>query len=99
MYAEQTNGIDKTVFNRWAAAGAYQRCAWPGDFKGVHQTMDCYPWKRVDNGTARFPKANDYQTVQNGTYTQVKEESEVDLHPPDGSDGSEWDDDDWDWEE
>jgi hypothetical protein len=29
----------------------------------------------------------------------VKEESEVDLHPPDGSDGSEWDDDDWDWEE
>jgi len=41
-YAEQTEGIDKSELDRRKPAGECQRCAWPGDRKGVHKTMDCF---------------------------------------------------------
>ena len=79
-YAEQTEGIDKSELDRRKAAGECQRCAWPGDRKGAHKTMDCFRWARKEIGTAPFPKAKDYQKLKVGAYDQ---ESEIDLYTTD----------------
>ena len=79
-YAEQTDGIEKSELDRRKAAGECQRCAWPGDRKGAHKTMDCFRWARKEIGTAPFPKAKDYQKLKVGAYDQ---ESEVDLYTTD----------------
>jgi len=39
-YAKQTEGIEKSELDRRKAAGECQRCAWPGDRNGAHNTMD-----------------------------------------------------------
>jgi len=85
-YAEQTEGIDKSELDRRKAAGECQRCAWPGDRKGAHNTMDCFRWARKESGTAPFPKAKEYQKLKVGAYDQ---ESEVDLYTTDDSEESE----------
>ena len=88
-YAEQTEGIEKSELDRRKAAGECQRCAWPGDRKGAHKTMDCFRWARKETGTAPFPKAKDYQKLKIGAYEQ---ESEVDLYTTD-NDSDDMDDD------
>lgn len=57
-------------------------------------TMDCYRWNRVEQWLASCPKANDYQKLKDGTYNQEEEESEIDLHTTDYSEGSESEDED-----
>jgi hypothetical protein len=86
-YAEQTEGIDKSELDRRKAAGECQRCAWPGDRKGAHKTMDCVRWTKKDVGTASFPKAKEYQKLKIGAYNQDSE-SEIDLYTTDDSDSS-----------
>jgi len=79
-YAEQVEGIEKSELDRRKAAGECQRCAWPGDRKGAHKTMDCFRWARKEIGTAPFPKAKEYQKLKIGAYDQ---ESEIDLYTTD----------------
>jgi hypothetical protein len=55
-FGTQTEGIDGSELRRRKAAGECQRCAWPRDRKGSHKTLDCFRWKRVEKGTAPFPK-------------------------------------------
>jgi len=83
-YAEQTDGIDKSELDRRKAAGECQRCAWPGDRKGAHKTMDCYRWKRVEKGTAPFSKPKAYQQLKVRAYDQ--EEDPIDLYTTDEED-------------
>jgi hypothetical protein len=91
-YPEQTEGIDKSELDRRKAAGECQRCAWPGDRKGAHKTMDCFRWAKKDVGTAPFPKAKEYHKLKLGAYDQEEEsESEIDLYTTD--DDSEENDD------
>jgi hypothetical protein len=83
-YAEQTEGIDKSELDRRKAAGECQRCAWPGDRKGAHKTMDCFRWARKEVGTAPFPKAKEYQKFKVGACDQEEDsESEIDLYTTD----------------
>jgi hypothetical protein len=55
-FGTQTEGIDGSELRRRKAAGECQRCAWPQDRKGGHQTLDCFRWKRLEKGTAPFTK-------------------------------------------
>lgn len=55
-FKNQTEGIDGSELRRRMAAGECQRCAWPRDRKGIHKTLDCFRWKRLEKGTATFPK-------------------------------------------
>jgi hypothetical protein len=55
-FGTQTEGINGTELRRRKAAGECQRCAWPQDRKGSHKTLDCFRWKRIEKGTAPFPK-------------------------------------------
>jgi hypothetical protein len=55
-FGTQTAGIDGSELRRRKAAGECQRCAWPQDRKGSHKTLDCFRWKRLEKGTAPFPK-------------------------------------------
>jgi hypothetical protein len=59
-FGTQTEGIDGSELKRRKAAGECQRCAWPQDRKGSHKTLDCFRWKRVEKGTAPFPKNTRY---------------------------------------
>ena len=53
---DQVKGIDMSESARRKAAGECYRCAWPGDRKGGHRTLDCYRWLHNEKGTAPFPK-------------------------------------------
>jgi len=55
-FGTQTEGIDGNELRRRKAAGECQRCAWPRDRKGIHKTLDCFRRKRLEKGTAPFPK-------------------------------------------
>jgi hypothetical protein len=55
-FGTQTEGIDGSELRRRKAAGECQRCALPQDRKGSHKTIDCFRWKRLEKGTAPFPK-------------------------------------------
>jgi hypothetical protein len=55
-FGTQTEGINGSELRRRKAAGECQRCAWPQDRKGSHKTLDCFRWKRIEKGTAPFPK-------------------------------------------
>jgi hypothetical protein len=59
-FGTQTEGIDGSELRRRKAAGECQRCAWPQDRKGSHKTLDCFRWKRLEKGTAPFPKKKNY---------------------------------------
>jgi hypothetical protein len=59
-FGTQTEGIDGSELRRRKAAGECQRCAWPADRKGTHKTLDCFRWKRIEKGTAPFPKKKQY---------------------------------------
>jgi hypothetical protein len=59
-FGTQTEGIDGSELRRRKAAGECQRCAWPPDRKGIHKTLDCFRQKRVEKGTAPFPKRKQY---------------------------------------
>jgi hypothetical protein len=82
-YAEQTEGIEKSDLDRRKAAGECQRCAWPGDRKGAHKTMDCFKWAKKDVGTAPFLKAKEYQKLKVGAYNQKDSDSDIDLYTTD----------------
>ena len=56
-YKDQVKGIDRSELAWRKASGECQRCAWPGDWKGAHRTLDCFRWLRKETGTAPFPKA------------------------------------------
>jgi hypothetical protein len=51
-----TPGINPCELRRRKAAGEYQRGAWPQDRKGSHTMIDYFWWKRLENGTAPFPR-------------------------------------------
>jgi hypothetical protein len=55
-FGTQTEGIDGSELRRRKAAEECQWCAWPRDRKGSHKTLDCFRWKRLEKGTAPFPK-------------------------------------------
>jgi hypothetical protein len=55
-FGTQTEGIDGSELRRRNAARQCQRCAWPQNMKGIHKTLDCFRWKRLEKGTAPFPK-------------------------------------------
>jgi hypothetical protein len=55
-FGNQTEGIEGSELRRRKAAGECQRCAWPRDRKGSHKTLDCFRWKRLEKGTAPYPK-------------------------------------------
>jgi hypothetical protein len=55
-FRTQTEGIDGSELRRRKAAGECQRCAWPQERRGSHKTLDCFRWKRLEKGTAPFPK-------------------------------------------
>jgi hypothetical protein len=57
-YRTQTEGIDGSELRRRKAAGECHRCAWPRDRKGSHKTLDCFRGKKVEKGTALFPRKN-----------------------------------------
>jgi hypothetical protein len=59
-FGTQTEGIDGSELRRRKAAGECQRCAWPQDRKGSHKTLDCFRWKKLEKGTAPFPKKKNY---------------------------------------
>jgi hypothetical protein len=59
-FGTQTEGIDGSELRRRKAAGECQRCAWPRDKKGSHKTLDCFRWKKLEKGTASFPKKKQY---------------------------------------
>jgi hypothetical protein len=59
-FGTQTEGIDGSELRRRKAAGVCQRCAWPQERKGSHKTIDCFRWKRLDKGTAPFPRNTKY---------------------------------------
>jgi hypothetical protein len=59
-FGTQTEGIDGSELRRRKAAGECQRCAWPQDRKGSHKTLDCFRWKRLEKGTAPFPRKKQY---------------------------------------
>ena len=89
-YAQQTEGIEKSELDRRKAAGECQRCAWPGDRKGAHKTVDCFRWARKEIGTAPFPKAKEYQKLKVGAFNQEEEsESEIDLYTTDDEESEE----------
>jgi len=56
-YKDQVKGINRSELARRKAAGECQRCAWPGDRKGAHRTLNCCRWLWKDKGTAPFHKA------------------------------------------
>jgi hypothetical protein len=55
-FGTQTEGINGSELRRRKAAGECQRCGWPPERKGSHRTLDCIRKKRLENGTAPFPK-------------------------------------------
>jgi len=55
-FGTQTEGIDGQELRRRKAAGECQCCAWPRNQKRSHKTSDCFRWKRLEKGTAPFPK-------------------------------------------
>ena len=55
-FGTQTEGIDGNELRRWKAARECQRCVWPQDRKGSYKTIDCFRWKKLETGTAPFPK-------------------------------------------
>jgi hypothetical protein len=55
-FGNQTEGIEGSELRQRKAAGEGQHCAWPQDRKGSHKTLDCFRWKRLEKGTAPFPK-------------------------------------------
>ena len=59
-FGTQTEGIDGQELRRRKTAGECQCCAWPQDRKGSHKTIDCFRWKRLEKGTAPFPKNKRY---------------------------------------
>jgi len=59
-FGTETEGMDGNKLRRRKAAGECQRCAWPRDRKGSHKTIDCFPWKKLEKGTAPFPKKKTY---------------------------------------
>jgi hypothetical protein len=59
-FGTQTEGIEGSELRRRKAAGECQRCAWPQARKGSHKTLDCFRWKRLEKGTAPFPKRKNY---------------------------------------
>jgi len=59
-FRTQTQGIDSSELRRRKVAGECQHCAWPGDRKGAHKTVDCFWWIRKENGTAPIPKQKRY---------------------------------------
>jgi hypothetical protein len=59
-FGTQTEGIDGKELHRRKAAGVCQRCAWLTDRNESHKTLDCFWWKRLEEGTAPFPKNKRY---------------------------------------
>ena len=55
-FRTQTEGIDKSELKRRKTAGKCQHCTWPQTWQGGHTTLDCFWWKKIDKGTAPFPK-------------------------------------------
>ena len=55
-YKIQMEGIEISEIRRRQAAGECQRCAWPKNRKGSHKTSYCIREKKLDKGTASFPK-------------------------------------------
>jgi hypothetical protein len=60
----KTAGINEPEIQRWKGAGECLRCAWPSDRKGFYRVKDCIRPIKLDNGTACYPKAKEYQKLK-----------------------------------
>jgi hypothetical protein len=60
-FEAQTGGINGEELRRRKRAGECQRCVWPQDRKGGHKTLDCFWWKKTEEGTAPLPKKRNYK--------------------------------------
>jgi len=56
-YSTQTEGTEASELRRRKAADQCERCAWPQDLKGGHDTLDCYWWTHLNKGTAPISKS------------------------------------------
>ena len=55
-------------------------CAWPSDRKGKHFSRDCRRPIKLDEGTASFPKAKEYQKMRIGALElEIGEDDEYSL--------------------
>jgi len=85
-FATQIEGVPQEELNQRLSAKECMRCAWPADRKGSHKTMDRYRPLKMEEGTASFPKAKEYQKMKIGACDQ--QEDQQDLYT-EGSDSEE----------
>jgi len=75
---------------RRKAAGECLQCAWPTDRKGNHGVKDCVRPIKLDQGTASYPKAKEYQKMKvAGMELSSEEEDTTDSGSPEESEDSE----------
>lgn len=60
----QTEGIDSSEIERRKAACEHLRCAWPAEWIGNYKVNDCVRLRKLDKGTASYPKAKEYQKIK-----------------------------------
>jgi hypothetical protein len=73
----ETAGIDSVEIERRRRTGECLRCAWPADRKGAHRVADCRRPIKLDNGTASYPKAKEYQKQATQEIPVEEESSET----------------------
>jgi hypothetical protein len=82
-YEKQSNeleGISEKELSRRRREKECLKCAWPADRKGKHFSRDCRRPIKLDEGTASFPKAKEYQKMRIGALElEIGEEDEYSL--------------------
>ena len=75
-FKQQTDGIENSELARRLAAKECQRCAWPADRKGNHNTMKCIRDIKLSKGTADYGHPKAYQKMKVGAYDQLDDEDD-----------------------
>jgi len=55
-YNGLSQGIEASEILRRKRADECQHCAWPRHREEGHNTLECFRWAKIENGTAPFPK-------------------------------------------
>jgi hypothetical protein len=64
--SNELEGISEKELSRRRKDKECLKCAWPSDRKGKHFSRDCRRPIKLDEGTASFPKAKEYQKMRIG---------------------------------
>jgi hypothetical protein len=75
-FKQLTEGIENSELARRRAAKECQRCAWPADRKGNHNTMKCIRDIKLSKGTADYGHPKQYQKMKVGAYDQLDDEDD-----------------------